>query len=280
MNTPTMRVVVVSVGLTAVLVGCSVHTGRVHAAAPDIAARGWVQTPAPSAERGRCALLARRSWVVTAQEGRVGVHALTAVGEPRPPELRNAQLPGWPMHYAAVEGGFLVGADAGEFGGWLRWYSPDGGTWRSVSDWPTMAIVVVGRDRAIALRRAERGGAVEWVQFDGSAWAVNRSVSFDAEPVALGVAPGRILVLTSAGVFAAGDAGRLETISLLQSSSLLPSSVAADGSGAVWVGMRDFVLRIEPPEKTGSENSAPVTWWAPKGCISARIVGKECICNE
>jgi hypothetical protein len=203
-------------------------------------------------------------WYVDVRAGRV------VVGR-RPP--KEATLPfevegrwrghemelGGERHVARVEGGYLVGFNAGEFGGGLWWFSPDGRsrrklTLRSSGDFAEnvhgfasfgsdvlalQGLNHMGYDvgRVVRLRRDRDG---QW----------RPSVFVELESCAYAVVPESAsswLLATSTGIWRLDARARVAPVWRPPGGYLYyPNSIVRDAAGVTYMGMRDFVVRLTP----------------------------------
>src|SRR5262249_19045003 len=140
-----------------------------------------------------------------------GQNRLRIEPEPRPEKdqgpvlpfsLRTNQLPGGRRSVLAVTGGYLVGTDAGEWGGQLLFSDSTGKEQRKLASENTVGLVALGPASALALHGLNhlglRQGTARWLApGDGGAWKVVASQPLDAGPQAFVANGSDVYVLTA-----------------------------------------------------------------------------------
>ncbi len=219
----------------------------------------WTEIPLPSkAEAANRAVweyaanYSKIDWGVEPIGGRVKAHP-TKEGSTLSPDTP-AFLP---RTYGAtaqrVPDGWLVGANHGEWGGSLTWFSPNGKRHRKVSDdqivaffnLPSGLYAIMG----LAHLGISEGSVVHLVQApEGKEWTATKAADLPAAPYAVAVRPdGAALIVLSNGLaeFSAGRSVR----NLLNDApwwGLYPNSAALSADeGRLYVGMRQFVAEID-----------------------------------
>lgn len=268
--------------LVIAIVGCSGSsppsiTNRGGAPASVVPA-GWVAI-SPDEERLRCANHARDEWQVEAG-GAVMKFTESAqresdTGPPLPftpptPPVRGRR------HVIAVSDGFLVGYDAGEWGGALWWFSPDGARSVQLGDENVHGLVAFGPDLVASIEGLSHlslsEGNVRWVEH-APAWHGSSLTKLDAGPRTFVAAGDSLFVLTTASLLRIGADRIAVTIQPTRTSRLYPDSMAIDAAGELWIGMRQFVLRLTPASHGYRE-----TWLVRESCVHARVADLACIC--
>ena len=185
----------------------------------------------------------------------------------------------WAVSYArnharrlvvSVPAGWLVGFDAGEYGGSLWWFPQQPGPGKKLSEQNVRAIVLApDREAALAfvglahLGSAE--GAVLVLGREADAWHVRSHSTLRGAPeVALPESSGA-LVVTTRSVNRVSFSGRIETIATANYAGLYPSSLAVSSGGEVAVGMRLFVALLRSTT-TGYVQD----WYIPGECATFR----------
>jgi hypothetical protein len=269
---------------------CPSHIAHKGALANVATPPGWIAIAAPAqgSETLTCANLARREYAVAAGAGGgvdITEHTTAAREEaPLPftiePSRRNVR-----EHLAgrrralAVNGGFLVGFDAGEFGGALFWFNETGDKRVQLADVNIIGITEL-RVGVVALsglahmgmsegkllrvsRTRDTWSAAPWIDMHGAVEAFVRESSES------------MLVLSTTGldrVTACGDVLRLATTNY---DVLYPSSMAVDAKGVVYVGMRQFVTRFVPTSDGYREE-----WLTREDCPHLARKKFECACRR
>jgi sugar lactone lactonase YvrE len=67
---------------------------------------------------------------------------------------------------------------------------------------------------------------------------------------------------------------KVEVVQKIESDALYADSMAFDSSGALWIGMRMFLLRLTPD---GSHFTQ--TWFVPENCQHMQAVDLRCVCH-
>jgi len=185
-------------------------------------------------------------------------------------------------HSIDVGGGWLVGFDAGEFGGGLWWVDTDGRrgsialdgvpAWarnvHALMAWPTGALAFVG----LAHLSADYGAVFRCFRENGR-WTARLVSETDGAPTAAARAPdGGAVFVTGQGVGTVTTSGVVKTVLRSNFADLYPGSIVVDCSGTVFVGMRSVVIRL--PRGATQED-----WLVPPGCHRVELVGTQCECR-
>lgn len=258
----------------------------------------------PSAEDLLCGNYSDEEWSVSVAGGKLKVKrgANSPQPDPLPFEVPGGEDRIGRRHIARVTDGWLVGFDAGEFGGGLWWHSSDGRGSVHVSpstDGPAhpndvhRAENVLGfvrmRGELLVLMGLDHGSSRSGRVFRSvkrdNHWALASVAVLDARPAAWTIDGSRLLVLTESGLWAvtvdmgATQIHRSDTTDqpafphLAALALLYPNSLVRGPDGALYAGMRRYVLRFEPLGDQWTE-----TWLVSKDCVRVRIVGLECQC--
>jgi hypothetical protein len=232
---------------------------------------GWsLQAPEAIDWAGACCTV-RGEWYVGLEDGRV-----TVSGAPPP---QQATLPFYvdfagARRVLAVEGGgYLVGFDAGEFGGGAWWYAADGTRRRkltlrasdALADYipeNVHAFARLGRDvivfEGLTHMRTDSGRVVRLHRDPHGRWQPSLYATLSSCPHAV-VEESRStwLLATTLGVFRFDTRAQEHRVWKPPSGQLhYPNSIVRDRSGFVYVGLRNVVLRLAP--EVGGRYSARV----------------------
>ena len=272
----------------AMLVGCkhdpsgtpAVANVSGPAVAPTIPA-GWVAI-AVDEERLHCANYAHDEWLVAIEHGAV---TLTESKQDEPdtgPALPFTAKPPQQVtpgrrHVLAVSDGFLVGFDAGEWGGALYWYSKDGSKSTKLGDENVHGLVKVAPDLVASIEGLSHGissdGNVRWIEHQAS-WRANGLTVLDAAPSTFAATPEAIYIVTSESLARVDPKDRkATTIQPIRSARLYPDSMAIEPDGTLWIGMRQFVVRLTPDGNRFAE-----TWLVRAACVCATVKDLSCVC--
>jgi hypothetical protein len=246
------------------------------------APEGWLQIPEPSEDLVRCASQVGRTWWVSTRAG--GVHI-----EPKPtpqhdtagalPFVLPKEIPAYGhRHVLAVPDGFLVGFDAGEHGGALFWLSSNGQSWRTLADENVKGLVALGTREVLVLqglnRRGTRWGVARWFQQGADArWTLSAEKKLDAGPEMFTATRDTVYVVTPWSLIRIGRDREVTVLQKLPKLMLHINSVTASADGALWMGMRHFVLRLAP-----GSNGFSHEWFVPKDCPRVEFRKYDCEC--
>ncbi|MBI2394762.1 MAG: hypothetical protein HYV09_34655 [Deltaproteobacteria bacterium] len=278
-----------------VLSGCTAHERAPLRAAPEAsgdrvgAARvsaipdGWMRIE-PSHQRFLCATYANDVWHVAPDKGVVRLTREFGFedgrGPPVPfvPQKFSQKFSGRGRRHAlAIGGGFLVGVDIGEWGGGLYWFEADGTGERELGDENVHGLVALGPDEALSLEGLAHEipvGSVRWIQRHNGVFGTAAVTQLPGTPEVHVATAGVVFTLTSYSLVRLSEGRRVTVLQPLPGSRPRAQSMAADANGALWVGMRHFVLRLTPDGDRFTES-----WLVPKGCRRAELIDGECVCE-
>jgi len=251
------------------------------APAPSAIPAGWV-TISPTEERLRCANYARDEWQIAIEQGTVKV-TQAARREPDSGPVPPFALPKHPSlkgrrHTLAFGGGFLVGFDAGEWGGALYWFLGDGSGQQQLAGENVRGLVALGPEAAMSIEGlAHLGmseGAVRWIERRQGTFEAAAVTKLPDAPSTFVATGDGVYVLTTSSLVRIGRDRRVATVQPVRTSGLYPDSMAIDATGALWIGMRQFVLRLSPAGGRYTE-----TWLAREDCRHAEQVNLDCVCR-
>jgi hypothetical protein len=193
-------------------------------------------------------------------------------------------------HVARVEDGWLVGFDAGEFGGGLWWFGgPDGHKSRRIRPSPkspanpndvfhaenVLGLPLVRGHRLVLMgldHLTGRSGRVFRAVAGPTGWDLAPVAVLDAQPDVWLVDGSRLLFLTESGLWTSNgfEARRMHALAL---GALGPTSMVRAADGAFYIGMRYYVLRLA--ERGDSWEEA---WFVPASCQRMQLRDYECEC--
>lgn len=243
---------------------------------------GWIQAPSrqQNARLWQCAVYGG-SWVASDGDGSITLKRFDPETETQksiPPQLKLSKKMIGRRSLQPTSNGWLVGFDAGEFGGGLWWFSRDGSkTIGLLSDnvhaiykTPAGILVLVGLNHM----GLNYGHLYKFT--DSPENPAARSVAkLDGSPEASVVqADGNIIVATNHSVLRVDSDGQVHKIYKSEEYLTYPTSVAIDRNGDIYVAMRFFVLRLIP-HGGGYEPE----WLMPEQCRSFNLDKYICICN-
>jgi hypothetical protein len=144
-----------------------------------------------------------------------------------------------------VNNGWLIGTDAGEFGGELLWVSDDGKTRQNVLGMNTVDIIKCGNDLyAIAglAHLAINEGYVFAINNANGRWSVNTCVELNNAPRCAVVNGSSIIIATISGIEQVQNCRN----AVIYNNAFWPNpnSVAIDANACLYVGMRQGVMKM------------------------------------
>ena len=253
---------------------------RLPATAAEEAPDGWVAFSI-NEEALRCGNHSKHEWEVKLESGRVLINPFSLGNQRSLPfniaaSEEGAGLQG-ERHIEKVNDGWLVGFDAGEWGGSLWWFDEDGKGRKKLADEN-----VVGLTRASAEILALTGlahlgmdyGKVLRVKQDGGDWKADVLADLGAAPRTFVVeSPSSVLVITTKSLIRVKTTGVVDPLLQTQYRFLYPNSMILSGDGVIHVGMRHFVTRLTPTA-TGYKEG----WFVPRDCQRFELRGNDCVC--
>jgi hypothetical protein len=242
---------------------------------------GWVAIEVDD-ERLRCANHANDEWQVAIEHGAVKLteskqhEADTGPALPFTPKQQPATR--GRRHVLAVADGFLVGFDAGEWGGGLYWFSTDGANTAKLADENVHGLVKVAPGLVASIEGLSHmgisEGSVRWIEHRGTWRGAGALTALDAGPSAFAATPDAIYVVTSKSLVRVGTKDRkASTIQAMRTARLYPDSMAFDPDGTLWIGMRQFVVRMTPAGKRFTQS-----WLVREACVRATAHDLTCVC--
>jgi hypothetical protein len=247
------------------------------------APEGWIEAPSSKANPNlwECAGYGG-SVIVSLEDGSVHVG--------KPPDEEPQQVP-LPQHLKLSKemigsrsvlrtaDGWLVGFDAGEFGGGLWWFNNEGDENRKLLPENVHAIyqtsdgvfVLVG----LAHMSLDSGKIYQFLE-TAEEVKVKHLADLGGSPEASTVdSSGRFVVATPKSVVAVDYAGNVHKLYKSGEDLTYPTSVIVDAQGDILVGMRFFVLRLA----LVNDGEYRPQWLMAKECQAFKIVKRICICG-
>lgn len=182
-------------------------------------------------------------------------------------------------HVEKVENGWLIGFDAGEWGGTLWWFSEDGKTRKKLADENVVGLVKVSTKHILVLTGLahlgmDYGKVLYVMQDEGGGWKAETLVDLGAAPRTFAVeSPESVLVITTKDLVRVKAAGTAENLFQTRYRFLYPNSMTLSKDGTIHVGMRHFVTRLTPIGMGYKED-----WFVPKNCQRFELRNHECVC--
>lgn len=245
---------------------------------------GWVLYTLPDNPDSHvllCAGFSKREWQVSPEGDGVKISSYQggSVQDPLPFDIRPqdaaAGLAG-DRYVKRVNDGWLVGFDAGEFGGALWWFSVNGSKRRKLAEdnvagfadsslgvLALVGLAHMGTDygKVLLVREGQEGNRpVEAMADLGSAPTAFALESADSLMVATYDRIVRVLI-----------SGEVEQLLAPKDGFPYPNSLTLSKSGVIHIGMRHFILRLSPSSKGYKEE-----WFVPTDCKTFEVSGFPC----
>jgi hypothetical protein len=180
-----------------------------------------------------------------------------------PPDPKaDSSLPPLAVHdWLAVEGGFLVGYNSGEWGGGVLWYDSNG-TLRQTITRENAVRFVETRYGLMAFtglaHLTQDAGHVLHLVYTGRSWR-SRALDLPGSPRAIRLdSDGSVLVVTARHLVRVLEGSRVARLHTGRWGGLSPTSIEEDVDGALYIGMRSVVARLRPTLRGYTEE-----WLAP-----------------
>jgi hypothetical protein len=259
---------------------------------------GWVIFPKPkeNSKEARCGNYSRKEWKVEIENGRIKIspddwkRAREAELGKLPAkvreiiesskDIRNVGNGTAGYHVEPFEKGWLVGTDAGEWGGRLSWVNEDGSEIKELMNENIRGIARIDSEVLVL------GGLAHLTMDEGKIWklgtdekgAIKAALLKDlgSQPQGFVVKDKDLLVALNNKFLRVSLSGDTKIFNETGFNSFYPNSMAIDQSGVVYVGARHFVVRFVPIGDSYREE-----WLAPQDCQKFSIDEKEleCICR-
>lgn len=265
--------------------------------------RSWLEiTPLqPLSDEMLCAnRSAAGEWSVSILDGKIHIQSYTAPQEGTLPFI----IPKRPRFLGSrsvlkTDDGFLVGFDAGEWGGSLWWFSKNGADSYMLSadniikliDIDGIPIAIMG----LAHLSIDYGGILElarhstklgrkWLLDLGAdsdntptknvreiKWGIERSLSLDSRPYTFARDnKGGLLIITTKGL-SYYYKGAIQHIHSSYYGSVYPNSIAISSEGIIFVGMRHAIAKLTPNSGGYTES-----WLVPPSCAVLEVDKCKC----
>jgi hypothetical protein len=178
-----------------------------------------------------------------------------------------------------IHDGWLLGFDAGEFGGGL-WFADLSGKTQELSGENVHGFIETSQGVLVLVGLAHMGldsGKVLLVPYVvGSQSDLKTLLPLDGAPQAFTKLPGdAALVVTTQGVSRVSSIGSSETLAQSKFGMLYPNSVVSAPDGTIYVGMRLFVVRLVKRSHDYAEQ-----WLVPDNCRHFSIRDLDCLCTK
>jgi hypothetical protein len=248
---------------------------------------GWLahSTPTENSSEIACANYSNLEWLVSTSQ--TGTVEITARPKPYGAKSSTLELPSGVKRDKDMLGveskvktsnGWLLGFDAGEFGGGL-WFANDSGRTRKLSNENVRGFVETSAGFLVFVGLAHMemdSGKVLIVTEHDSDVGMQTLAKLDGAPQAVTrVSADVALVVTTHGISQVSSAGEIKTLLHRTFGLLYPNSVVSLPDGTVYTGMRLFVVRLVKQSGGYAEQ-----WLVPENCKRFRVQGLDCRCSK
>jgi hypothetical protein len=266
--------------LTAVTAG-----GSAEAQSPPT---GWTIYPTPESggDAIQCANYSHLEWRVSLSEAGTA----QIVSRPKPYGAKSSKLD-LPVGVKRQKGmigvestfklqnGWLLGFDAGEFGGGL-WFADVDGKTQELSKENVHGFIETQQGVLVFVGLAHMGfdsGKVLIVPYKINSQTDLRTLAeLDGAPEAVSkLSADTALVITTQGISQIASSGVSKTLLHRRFSGLYPNSVVYASDSAIYAGMRLFVVRLA--QQSGEYREQ---WLVPDNCMHFRVRDLDCVCTK
>ena len=249
----------------------------------------WIETMPPSEQISHgsslaCANYSAREWKVSLTPRGVQVidSSEEKVADALPPNfVKTRQMRGHATTMKTADG-WLVGFDAGEFGGGLWWSSENGETTKLLSEENVHALIP-REDVVLVLTGLDHMGSNVGAisAYRPSSRTTSRSLTsiaeLDSAPDAAAITEnGDLIVVTQGSVLNFGKNNHVETLFHYPAmAALYPNSLVVMKDGRLFTGMRFYALELRPDKP----HSYSAKWFVPSECRKAHVKNYDCVCD-
>lgn len=257
--------------------------GKAEAQSPPT---GWVIYPMPESNNSvmQCANHSELEWRVSLSEAgtaQIAPHPSThgAGSSKLPPRVKRQKGMIGAESTFKLQNGWLLGFDAGEFGGGLWFASVDGKT-QELSNQNVRGFVGTQQGVLVFVGLAHMfhdSGKVLIVPYNITSQSDLRTlVELDGAPEAVSkLSDDTALVITTQGISQISSSGVSKTLLRRGFGGLYPNSIVSASDSAIYAGMRLFVVRLVPESGEYTEQ-----WLVPDNCKHFRVRDQQCVCRK
>lgn len=160
--------------------------------------------------------------------------------------------------------GILIGEDRGEWGGSLSLLDAKGAPPKKILDKNVLRIL---QEKSAFLvitgsLPANEGSVWLYSNVGSRGWLIEKKTDLHGYPNVIQKSNDGILLVDGDGVYLLNDAFKVRQLADLPLMQTHPNSIAEDSSGAIYVGMEAFVVRLVP-DHSGYTHE----WFAGEGCL-------------
>ncbi len=256
--------------------------------------RGWAVYPPPGTESEDrdCANFSNKAWKVklTAEELQIDLIPVNSkVIDPLPFEIDPAVIDSGKSgqritlgdrHVHRADKGWLVGFDAGEWGGALLWSDIDGNGWTKLASVNVVGFTELASSLLIFVSFVhmdiDEGQILRAERDKNNTWVVSSFADLDGAPILfLSGLDDSIIILTTSGLFRLRAPRSIELLLETDYDGLYPNSMVRVQTNVLYIGMRHFVTRVALRDGRWVEE-----WMVPEDCTRFEVRSDECVCFD
>jgi hypothetical protein len=184
------------------------------------------------------------------------------------------------LHIESFENGWLIGSDAGEWGGKLLWINADGSRQTGLLNDNIRGIVKLGKDvfilSGLAHLSIDEGKIYKLTADEKGTLKTSLLTDLKTQPQSFAAETSEsFLVALNNKILRVKTSGEIETLKETNFDSLSPNSMTVTASGVIYVGMRLFLVRFVPKDTGYAEE-----WLVPQDCQKFTEKDFDCVCQN
>lgn len=256
---------------------------------------GWVLFPKPSenSKERQCANYSNdKEWKVETENGNLKISKYAYEEDEQIKKLplnlqqivaKNRNIGeglGGYLHIESFENGWLIGSDAGEWGGKLFWFSENGTKKIEILEDNIRGIAKIDDEifilSGLAHLSIDDGKIYKLIKDDKANFKTQLLSDLKTQPqIFIKENNQSILIVLKNKLIRLNSLGKIEELNQTNFDSLYPNSITITSSKVIYVGMRLFIVRFVP-----TENGYKQEWLVPENC--QKFVEKEfgCVCRS
>lgn len=255
---------------------------------------GWVLFPTPkenNAEIG-CANLSQNEHKVENENGKVKFSKYVYLPSEQlfklPDNLRTQILKnrnigkglGGYLHVESFNSGWLIGSDAGEWGGQLTWFSENENQKIVLLKDNIRGIIKLGGEffviSGMAHEGTDEGKIYKLIKDENKGLNTFLLTDLKTQPQTFAIENNEsVLIFLNDKIIRMNISGNIEIIKNVNFATLYPNSAAITSLGIIYVGMRLFTVRFVP-----MENGYKEEWLVPQNCQRFSEKDFDCVCQN
>lgn len=255
-----------------------------HSPAQDsLMPAGWIAYNGDTSPYMFCANHSENEWHVTMASGKISISRSSKEAHLKPPPHFHidASMRGKTV-VAKAGDGWLVGFDAGEWGGGLWWANDSGRDKRMLIEENVHAIISRGPEllvfTGLGYGGMDNGRVYSYRPTPRKVGELVEISNLDSAPdAALIDTHGTVLIAAQTRISALDTSNHVRVLFQNSDMALLyPNSIVEDQGGNVVIGMRFFVLQL----KLRFDGTYAPAWYVPDRCSKIKVQGSYCVCRR